>query len=625
MAYNAGVYPYALDPISSVSLYMIWWTDECIARTVNESYVLSKLQPKDQVNIKTRLAYGGGLTDDTYLQWIIRRAKRIFLTLVDIGIQEQIFFIVDDYIEDDDLPLSKDAIKRLPISSKHDTEVREKFFKLQYKYLVRHVSPGSHVDYTSEEVVPINVVPTRAQAMSLQNWTRVNLPGQGQRTFVRRWFPLDDASVSADPEADFLHDVETQKHVDNPHIIDTWASFTLAGGGCIISSFVPEHTLKSFFEQRALSQFNRMAREKRRKILLEWCHCLANAVSKMHLCGLCHSSIRPSNVIINTRNEIAFSEIGSLATFQKDKRPDERESYIYSAPEMQFTSGDQIPNLKRRNARKSTFGSIVSGSMALKNIGHFHRARPLTPPDSPTSPIKFSDVFAQEPREHREDAHDRSSARHSGSTDCTTGTRSTNSTSNSDMSEILNVPRLSEKADVFSLGCILLDIVTLLMKKKPGEFAKFRSYGEYKSGISAKGLDISFQANIPQVRAWIGLLEREASQKRNRIYKGVLKLLALIRSMLDPIPGMRPSAYHAQEQISRIFREDCGITDLHCAHHDEVPINPYELILANSKKQSLFAQEPVSAEPVIIDSEINYSSPRPSTIEAIEEEMYDFF
>ena len=171
MAFNLGVYPYALDPVSSVSLYMYWWTNERIERTVTEKYVLSKLQPKDQINIKTHLAFGESLTDDSYLEWILHRSKRIFLALVDLGIQEQIFSVVDCFTEDEDLPLSREEIRQLPISSKHDAELREEFYRIQFKYLVRYVTPGTHVDYEPAEVVPINVVPTRAQAPCLQNWT----------------------------------------------------------------------------------------------------------------------------------------------------------------------------------------------------------------------------------------------------------------------------------------------------------------------------------------------------------------------------------------------------------------------------------------------------------------------
>ena len=623
MAFNAGVYPYALDPVTSVSLYMYWWTDECIEKTVTEKFILSKLQPKDQINIKTHLAFGESLTDDSYLDWILRRTKRIFLILVDLGIQEQIFSVVDDFIEDEDLPLSGEALRQLPISSKHDAELRGQFYRTQYKYLVRHVTPRTHVHYDPDEIVPINVVPTRAQAPTLQNWTRVMIPGQGRRTFVRRWFPLNEASKSASPGLDFRFDVETQDQINHPHIADIWASFTLGGGGCTISSFVAEHTLKSYLEQRSHSQFSRLAKEKRQKMLLQWCHCLADAVSKMHLSGICHSSIRPSNIVINSKNEIAFSDIGSLTTFQKDKRPDEKEAYMYAAPEIHFTAPEPVLCLKRR---KSTFGALNISTKALKGISHFHLGRSPTAQESDSGPLAHSPPIS--PTSH--EFQDRYLARVSGSisttssTDASASTNDSTISNDSELSEAIVLPRLTEKADVFSLGCVLLDILSQLMKKKPCDAAKFRSHGEHKGGLAGHRHDSSFHANITQVQIWITMLEDEAKRKKNPIYKSVPDLLALIRTMLDSIPGMRPSAYHVQQRIYQILKERSGMAKLYCSKCD-IPSDPYHLLLANSKNPQAFSQEPAATEPVKIMSDVSLLSPRPSHYDVMEEGFYDFF
>lgn len=576
------------------------------------------------MNIKTHLAFGESLTDDSYLEWILHRTKRIFLALVDLGIQEQIFSIVDCFIEDDDLPLSREEIRQLPISSKHDAELREQFYRIQFKYLVRYVNPGTHVDYEPAEVVPINVVPTRAQAPCLQNWTRVMIPGQGKRTFVRRWFPLSNTSKSASPVLDFRLDVETHNQIKHPHIADIWASFTLDGGGCIISSFVGEHTLKTYFEQRSHSQFSKLAKQKRQKMLLEWCHCLADAVSRMHLGGICHSSIRPSNIAINSQNEIAFSEIGSLATFQKDKRSDEREGYIYAAPEMQFAATEPVTNLKRR---KSTFGTLSLSTKTLKGISNFHIGGSSTSPESISARPICSPAIS--PTSH--EFQDRSFARNSGSTATTSNTDASFSTdgstitNNTELSDAVVMPRITEKADVFSLGCVLLDILSQFMKKKPCDAAKFRSHRDRRSGIPGHRHDASFHANMTQVQAWINMLENEAAQKRNPIYRCMPRLLALIRTMLDSIPGMRPSAYHVQQRIQGILREESGLVDLHCSSCDHMQINPYELLLAVSENPKAFSQEPASATPVKILSDASLLSPRQSHFDIMDEDFYDFF
>ena len=73
-----------------------WWTDERLNETVDLAYVKSHLRPEEQALLTRVPSFAAGLTDDTYLEWILTRARRFFLILVDVGVPDQVFGIIDD-------------------------------------------------------------------------------------------------------------------------------------------------------------------------------------------------------------------------------------------------------------------------------------------------------------------------------------------------------------------------------------------------------------------------------------------------------------------------------------------------------------------------------------------------
>ena len=69
-----------------------WWSNDRISATVNAAYVERELGSKTLVDkAHGVLAFGDGLTDDTYLDWILERSQRFFLILNEIGVPENIF------------------------------------------------------------------------------------------------------------------------------------------------------------------------------------------------------------------------------------------------------------------------------------------------------------------------------------------------------------------------------------------------------------------------------------------------------------------------------------------------------------------------------------------------------
>jgi hypothetical protein len=106
-----------------------WWTDDCVDATVNREYVYSQLRADEQELLKQSPSFADGLTDDTYLDWILTKARRFFLTLVDSGVPDQIFGIVDDSYDDGDLPIDEGSIPDLHLSYEQSPALNKRFYK----------------------------------------------------------------------------------------------------------------------------------------------------------------------------------------------------------------------------------------------------------------------------------------------------------------------------------------------------------------------------------------------------------------------------------------------------------------------------------------------------------------
>lgn len=91
-----------------------WWSDERIRSTVDQAYIEKELASKKLIDrLHHVLAFGDGLTDNAYLDWILDRSSRLFLILNHIGVPAKIFEVIDKSLDDNDLPLSQDALWEL--------------------------------------------------------------------------------------------------------------------------------------------------------------------------------------------------------------------------------------------------------------------------------------------------------------------------------------------------------------------------------------------------------------------------------------------------------------------------------------------------------------------------------
>jgi hypothetical protein len=91
------------------------------------------------------LAFGDGLTDGTYWEWIHTKARRIFLILVDLNMPDQIFGIIDDSWDDNDLPIALDQVEGLALREQRDEKIERRF---------RYTRTSSRYRWTSSSAAP---------------------------------------------------------------------------------------------------------------------------------------------------------------------------------------------------------------------------------------------------------------------------------------------------------------------------------------------------------------------------------------------------------------------------------------------------------------------------------------
>ncbi|KAF2832407.1 kinase-like protein [Ophiobolus disseminans] len=536
VALNALIYGYAGHSLVTphAALQQVWWTEERINEKVTQEFVTSRLQPQERERLTQPVGFGD-LSDDTYIEWILEKARRLFLVLAEIGEADRIFAVVDKSWDDDDLPLQMDDIEQLALSNRRDNHANSRFYHTQFTFLLRELRDGVHIDYAPNEEVPLEYVQNLPAAVSLQNWSRVHLPKRPKEVYVRRRFALGNTESPDAFENDFMMDVESARMVEHEHIAPVWASYTAKGSGYIVTNFVGQHTLRTFIDHRNPTQYQKLAKIDRRWLLLNWLHCLADAIATMHQNGFCHSSIRPSNILVDERNAIAFSDIGSLESFQKDKRPDPMDMYIYSAPESHVDSQPLNLNMSAPApvVPSTKHSSIISKSSSGSSTSSSSQRQKLT--KSPTGDFagfNFGFKRTKPVPKPRSRVHE------------------------------------TEKADVFSLGCVFLEIVTFMLKKKPHDFVKHRtSKQKINTGGKNSRTDSSYHANLDKIDTWVELLEKASYEHDDDAFRAIPGILNLVRGMLSRAPVVRPTARDVRDKLLSIVLNETSIPDIHCGAH----------------------------------------------------------
>lgn len=510
----------------------MWWDEERIEATVNRQFVCSKLRPDEIIRLDEPLGFGDGLTDDTYFEWIETKAKRIFLILVDLGVPDQIFGVVDDSWDDDDLPVQLDQVERLQLTYDKDEKLERKFFYRQFVYLLRHIQKGEHLTYDEEEVVPLELAERKAvgqvAGLTQSNVDKVHLPGRPDDVFVRRRVPLG-TDPGRMPHEEFLSGVQAMRAVEHNHLMSIWASYIQHDSGYLLLTPANDGNLKKCLEVVPQS-IKILAKLDKRLLLLNWIHCLSDAVAFLHSHGQSHGNIKPSTVLLDQDNHIFLGDSGVFSSNDLigDKRGFDKESYDYSAPEYAQRVSTAAPVL-----------ASVSGSISRTGGG---RRPTLT-----SSSSIFTSIFSNDSTSISPSSSVSSSPPHGSPPRGSPPKRS-------------SITRYDpQKADVFSLGAIILEILTFFMKKTSKNFSSHRSSKNKTPGRGGALPDSSFHKNLIQVENWTASLARDASKKDDPFFSGVQRILILTEKMLATTPAERPTALYVKERINTILQDICGM------------------------------------------------------------------
>ena len=492
-----------------------WWVSNRIDATVTRQFVSKHLVPEEIERLDRPVAFTSeDLTERTYWESINQSAKRIFLILVDLGVPDQIFGIIDDGWDDSELPLSLEDVQALQLTAQQDDRIDRKFHQRQYHYLVKTIEHGEHQVYNDTDQVPLDVVDKTPSLTSKSNHVdKVRLPNVPSKVFTRRKYILG-TGPGAMPPQEFLEMVNIIKSVQNDHMVSYWASYTYHGHGYILLTPISDFNLKSLLATTP-STFKALPKRDRRELVMNWILCLVDTMSFLHSKNRSHCYIKPSAVLFTSSLNIFFVDPTRLspdaASARADKSSFDREWYDYAAPEQWF--------------RPSGPGSPPTRKAVLQSLS--------VSPDS--------DGFAA------------AGGQANGP-----------------------VPNPSQQADIFSLGCIILELMSWLLKRSTSKFASFRSAKLKKGGRGGAVLDTSFHKNLGQVEEWMSSLAKDAARKvtdtnngtvdGGNVFKGFTPLLHIVAEMLAANPFERPPAADVQRRTYQILREHCGITEPHCVN-----------------------------------------------------------
>ncbi|KAL8931361.1 MAG: hypothetical protein Q9211_007019 [Gyalolechia sp. 1 TL-2023] len=472
-----------------------WWTDVRIKTTVNRDYIIREIGPrKFQDALHHPLAFGDGLTDDTYLDWILEKGRRCFIILNFIGVPEQIFQLIDKSLDDDDLPLSEEALYDLNLFGAKSETLDKKFYRQQFSVLVQELVPGGHQDFGADEVVPVEP----------RNGRKGSIGGASQtsdRVYVQdKLYTRKKIATSGDNGVDRVHFVihlKALQSLKHPHLVSVWATYTQQDFSYMLLYPVTELTLKQFLDEQP-KFFKSLEKQQRRETLLRWTHCIVSGLAYLHDHDFTHQNIRPSNVTIGSNNTIYlanFAALNALDAAEGKGQAYRTEIYEHAAPE----------NWRRKASVYETAPDKtihLGGSRTARLIKGSTKA-PLSRPSSAFFPTQRARSV-------------------------TATTSSSNSSSNSRPKKtLISTFSLAERfapaaapADVFSLSTVILHLTSLLLGYGPKSFATHRSRHNRQAGRGGAPADASFHVNLYEVGTWMELLMKDAKEREKKDQKG---------------------------------------------------------------------------------------------------------
>ena len=530
-----------------------WWTNEKISSTVDRAYIIEKLPANKREALHRPLSFGGDLTDDTYLDWILQKGRRWFLTLDALGVSHRIFGIIDKSCDDDDLPLSEDTLWRLDLFEDKTQTLDRKFYRQQFNYLIQDLAPDRHTDYGSDEVIPVE--PDTRRIIGTQNSAcdRVYFKSQ---FYTRKRIKTD--GKKGNDRARFLLFLKSIRPLRHPHLASIWATYSQEDYSYMLLTPLYELTLKTCLDDPPKS-FKSLPKLRRRELLLTWLACLTSTVAYLHEHKQGHGSLRPSVITISPDHKLYVSDFAALSALDDSIAPHDRETYEYGAPESW--------------QRKAICQPVAPQKTTLPGGG---RTRQRLPKEKRLSTP-------------------RSSATSSSSS---SNSRTVVTTFSANSHSFTTAP----SADVFSLGAIILTILSALLSYTPKTCAAYRAKHNRTAGRGGAIGDASFHANLGQVGKWMDILIKDAEKMKKSggdrlMMETVTGLVGLCSAALRKDSGSRPHAVDLDRDISHFVGRGVGKPRDCCGVIEAVPILNART-LSRKVSRSGHVHEPTEAERV---------------------------
>ncbi|KAI2729500.1 hypothetical protein CBS147354_885 [Penicillium roqueforti] len=533
----------------------LWWPEERIKSTLDKKYIISRLRPENIPRLFELPDWGEGLTSETYMEWILTKAGRVFMILDAIGIPDRIFALVDESCDDDDLPIAEHSVDLLHLSPDGDDVALEtSFFHAQWRFLVRGIAEGEHVVYTENEGVPVEAVRTNTSSgIHGRDDTvdRVVLAGPVCRVYMRTQVQVGGAPhfFSSD---EVLAEIRSLKRLSHEHLVSVYASYLKDDSVSVLfTGATADRNLYRFLTDEPLA-FKRLEKEQRRQILITWPHCLASAVCWLHARGYAHGAIRPSNIFVDADYHICLGQFQALDSLLTPPHVNDLEAYNYSAPERWtrptapvilkpvqpaktlLPSGGRTkrrqrptrltlpplnesraasPNHTRPNSSSSkgtairigrsgspsrfsfAFSSSSSSSEVSSAASSTHTDATATSPQA-TPRHRISSFWARRTK-NTPSIMSTSTSSSSNTSSLTSPTSLRHSTSTPSLPHSHNhnhthPPNPNSPADIFSLAATTLDILTILHKRTLASFSGHRSARNRSAGRGGGTADASF-------------------------------------------------------------------------------------------------------------------------------------
>ena len=514
----------------------IWWSEERIEATVKQAYIEKELGSKKHVDTLHKvLAFGDGLTDDTYLDWILERSPRIFLILNQIGVPDRIFELIDKSFADDDLPLTQDALWELNLFGTKSETLDKKFYREQFNFLIQEIDAGGHTEYGAWDVVPLDPLPKRPGLAANQSNDRVQIK---KSIYTRKRIAVSD--LDGIDDVHFVLHLKNLTSIQHSHLVTVWASYAQDEMHYILLTPSLELTLKTFLDEPPKA-FKALEKHERRNILLTWTHCLTSALAYLHEQGFAHLSVRPSSILVDDKNSVFLGNYNALKSFDVDDQVGAYNSELYehSPPENWLRK----PQLHETAPLKTV---LPGGGRTARKIP---KAAPLNPkkqlilPQAPLSLTRTKSKSVSSGSGSSSNTKPRNAIITTIAPVHPEGSVSTSSTHQ----------KRTFTADVFSHTTILLLLLSQILQHSPKSFASYRSRLNRQAGRGNAPPDSSFHKNLSQVSKWTDMLAKEAGQREKkdvRFWGAVVEIVKLCHFGVRKEPKDRIDAKDLEQKIA---------------------------------------------------------------------------